>query len=72
MAKSSAPKALQKSYLAGKVSARIRWNTKGDFTRCVSQAKKHGMTPPTAKGFCANMHKLATGSYPGGNKKIKK
>lgn len=72
MAVSRAPKQLQKSYLVGKVGAKIRWNTDGDFTRCVKIAKKQGMSPPTAKGFCANMHKIATGSYPGSKAKIRK
>jgi hypothetical protein len=59
------PVQLQKSYLTGKVAARIRWGTPGDFTRCVRQARKHGMTPGQAKGVCAKFHRRATGMWPG-------
>lgn len=59
------PRQLQESYLTGKVAARIRWNTGGDFTRCVKQATKHGMLPGVGKGACNTLHKLATGVYPG-------
>lgn len=59
------PPQLQKSYLSGKVAARIRWNTPGDFTRCVRQAIKHGMPPNVAKGACNGLHKKATGLYTG-------
>ncbi len=64
MASSRMPPQLQKSYLSGKVAARIRWGSGGDFNRCVRQAKKHGMGVK-AKGACATLHKKATGFYPG-------
>lgn len=73
---SRAPAQLQKSYIGGKVAARIRWGTSGDFTRCVKQARTHGMSGSKTKGFCANMHKAATGKWPNagrnGGSKIKK
>lgn len=59
------PRQLEQSYLTGKVAARIRWGTGGDFTRCVKQAMKHGMSPGMAKGACNKLHKKATGFYPG-------
>lgn len=59
------PRQLQQSYLTGKVAVRIRWNTGGDFTRCVKQAVKHGMRPGVARGVCNKLHKKATGVYPG-------
>ena len=59
------PAQLQRSYLSGKVAPRIRWGTGGDFTRCVRQAQKHGMSPSVAKGACAKLHKRATGMWPG-------
>lgn len=59
------PKQLRRSYLSGKVAGRIRWRTGGDFTRCVRQARKHGMTNRQAKGACAKLHKAATGMWPG-------
>ncbi|MGH3927684.1 MAG: hypothetical protein ACRDTT_33280, partial [Pseudonocardiaceae bacterium] len=37
------PPRLQQSYLTGKVGNRIRWGAPGDFMRCVTQAKVHGM-----------------------------
>jgi len=64
------PRQLQQSYLTGKVAARIRWNTPGDFTRCVRQAQKHGMSPGMAKGACNKLHKLATGVYPGDKRNV--
>lgn len=65
MAVSRMPPQLQKSYLAGKVAARIRWGTPGDHGRCVRQAVKHGMSPRVAKGVCQTLHKRATGLYTG-------
>lgn len=59
------PPQLQKSYLTGKVAARIRWGTPGDWRRCVRQGLKHGMTPRQAKGACQRLHKKATGMYTG-------
>jgi len=58
------PPQLQRSYLTGKVAARIRWGTPGDFTRCVRQAKVHGMGR-MAEGACATLHHKATGMWPG-------
>lgn len=59
------PIQLQRSYLTGKVAARIRWGTPGDYTRCVRQATKHGIPPRKSKGMCATLHKKATGIWPG-------
>lgn len=64
------PLQLQKSYLAGKVAARIRWNTPGDWGRCKKQALKHGMTPHQAEGACQRLHKLATGVYTGDRRNV--
>lgn len=69
---SRAPRQLQRAYVTGKVARRIRWGTPGDFTRCVRQARKHGMNSRMAKGFCANMHKLATGKWPAEGSRIRK
>ncbi len=65
MAVSRMPPQLQKSYLSGKVAARIRWNTPGDYRRCVRQALKHGMSKRQAYGACQTLHKKATGLYTG-------
>jgi len=60
------PAQLQKAYApGGKVGKRIRWGTGGDFTRCVRQARKHGMSDGQAKGVCAKFHKRYTGVWPG-------
>jgi len=58
------PPQLQRSYLAGKVAARIVWGTPGDFRRCVVQAKGHGMGRK-AEGACNYLHNKAVGFYPG-------
>lgn len=58
------PPQLRESYLRGKVAARIRWGTPGDFTRCVAQAKIHGMGRK-AEGACARLHRDAVGFWPG-------
>jgi hypothetical protein len=65
------PKQLERSYLSGKVAPRIRWGTGGDFTRCVRQARKHGMSDGVAKGACAKLHKRATGMWPGDKRNLK-
>lgn len=59
------PKQLEASYLTGKVSPRIRWGTGGDFTRCLKQARKHGIGDDKGRGMCAKLHKRATGMWPG-------
>lgn len=61
---SGMPPQLQRSYVSGKVAARIRWGTGGDFGRCVRQARKHGMGR-MAEGACATLHHRATGQWPG-------
>lgn len=43
--------------------AKIRWNTPGDYTRCVLELSKYD--GEQAKGQCAKMHKLMTGNWPG-------
>lgn len=50
-------------WLAGKGAAKIRWNTPGDFTRCVRYLSKY--MPGRAEGYCQNLHKAATGMYTG-------
>ena len=54
---------LKAYWLVGKGALKIRWNTPGDFTRCVRQLDKH--MPGRAEGYCANLHKIATGMYTG-------
>lgn len=44
-------------------TVKIRWGTPGDFTRCVKELDKY--MPGRAEGYCANLHKIATGQWPG-------
>lgn len=46
----------------GEGAAKIRWGVEGDFDRCVRHLRKYVSDP---KGYCAEMHKLATGFTPG-------
>lgn len=54
---------LRRYWLYGKGAAKIRWNTTGDWTRCVRQLSKY--MGPRAKGYCALRHKEATGMWTG-------
>ena len=54
---------LRRYWLYGKGAAKIRWNTAGDWTRCVRQLSKY--MGPRAKGYCALRHKEATGMWTG-------
>jgi hypothetical protein len=62
---SKMPAQLRASYLRGKVAARIRWGSGGDFNRCVAQATKHGVPGHMRKGMCNILHRQATGHAPG-------
>lgn len=55
---------LKNAYTKGKLAVQIRWGEPGDFMRCVKIASKY-LSPDKAKGFCANRHKEAIGSWPG-------
>ena len=54
---------LRRYWLYGKGAAKIRWNTAGDWTRCVRQLSKY--MGPRSKGYCALRHKEATGMWTG-------
>lgn len=54
---------LRRYWLYGPGAAKIRWNTPGDWRRCVRQLSKH--LGPRAKGYCSLRHKEATGMWPG-------
>lgn len=49
----------------GKGAAKIRWGVPGDFDRCRRQLAKYVQNPDWLAGLCANMHKEATGTWPG-------
>lgn len=57
--------ALRRYWTRGKGAAKIRWGTKGDWTRCVRNLAKY--MGPRAKGYCQLRHKEATGVYTGSN-----
>lgn len=48
----------------GEGRAKIRFGTGGDFDRCVQHLSKY-VPPNQVKGFCARLHKIATGKWPG-------
>lgn len=48
----------------GKGRAKINWGVPGDFDRCVVELGKY-VGPDIVKGLCANLHKKATGGWPG-------
>jgi len=54
---------LRRYCTVGEGSLKIKWGTPGDFTRCVRHLNKY--MPGRAEGYCANLHKRATGVYPG-------
>lgn len=55
------PEQLQREYLVGKVAARIRWGTPGAMTRCMAQARKHGVPERMRGGMCQNLKQKAGG-----------
>lgn len=57
------PLQLQRYWIAGKGAAKIRWNTPGDFLRCVRHLRKYFPLDP--KGLCNILHTKATGGPPG-------
>ncbi len=49
----------------GAGSLKIRWGTPGDFDRCVLELSRYITSERVRKGFCANVHKMVTGGWPG-------
>jgi hypothetical protein len=54
---------LRRYWTKGKGAAKIRWNTGGDWYRCVRYLSKY--LGPRAKGYCALRHKEVTGEWTG-------
>jgi len=52
---------LRRYWTHGKGAAKIRWGTKGDWSRCVRHLAKY--LGPRAKGYCQLRHKDALGFY---------
>jgi hypothetical protein len=59
----AAARKLKNYWLRGRGAAKIRWNTPGDWTRCVKHLSKY--MGVRARGYCQNLHKEATGMYTG-------
>lgn len=55
--------ALRRYWTIGKGGMKIRWNSGGDWTRCVRQLSKY--MGPRAKGYCSLRHKEMTGMWTG-------
>lgn len=56
---------LKDYWTTGEGAAKIRWDTPGDFTRCVRHLGKHVRDP---EGLCAVLHRRATGGWPGADR----
>ena len=54
---------LRRYWTVGAGAVKIAWGTPGDFTRCVAHLTPYMGT--RSRGFCANLHKRATGMWPG-------
>lgn len=67
-ATSRMPMKLKRYWTKGEGAAKIRWGTGGDFNRCRRQMAKY-LRPDQIGGACANLHKMATGTWPGRKKK---
>lgn len=59
---------LRRYWLTGPGALKIRWNTPGDFTRCVRLLNEH--MPGRAEGYCQLLHKRATGVYTGDKRNV--
>lgn len=57
------PAQLQRYWLSGKGAAKIRWNSPGDFLRCVRALRSK--FPDEPEGLCNILHTKATGGPPG-------
>jgi hypothetical protein len=56
---------LMRYWAEGKGAAKIQWGVPGDFDRCRVELGKYVHDPGTLNGLCANLHKRATGGWPG-------
>lgn len=59
---------LRHYWTVGMGGAKIRWNSGGDWTRCVRHLEKY--LGPRAKGYCALRHKEMTGMWTGDKRHI--
>lgn len=59
----AAVRRLRRYWLRGPGALKIRWNTPGDYRRCVRHLRKY--VGVRANGLCANYHHAATGMWTG-------
>jgi hypothetical protein len=59
---------LRRYWSTGRGGAKIRWNTPGDWKRCVRQLRKY--LGVRARGYCQNMHKRSTGVWTGDRRNV--
>lgn len=55
---------LIKYWTRGEGAAKIGWGKPCDFCSCLRHLRKY-VPPSQVKGFCARLHRRATGSWPG-------
>lgn len=55
---------LMRYWSVGPGAAKIRWNSPGDYDRCVVHLSKY-VSPAIVHGLCQNLHQRATG-FPAG------
>lgn len=58
-------KELNDYWTKGAGAAKIAWGTPGDFNRCVLHLSKYIESKHQVEGYCASLHKKATGTRPG-------
>lgn len=56
---------IRRYWVRGPGAAKIGWGAPRDFYRCRNQLRKYVQNPDWLSGLCANMHKEATGTWPG-------
>jgi hypothetical protein len=56
---------IRRYWVRGTGAGKIGWGRGGDFYRCRNQLRKYVANPDWLDGLCANMHKEATGIWPG-------
>jgi hypothetical protein len=60
----SSTERLMRYWAHGPGAVKIGWGSPGDFDKCVVELGKY-VGPGVVKGLCANLHKRATGGWPG-------
>lgn len=55
---------LMRYWAEGEGALKIRWNSPGDYDRCVMELSKY-VGPGVVHGLCQNLHQRATG-FPAG------